>query len=67
MPFAPRSPRSRSHHGSTADQARRLAVVTMLCLILVTAYSVALGSNGWLWFGWTMLLAISAALFAFKE
>ncbi|ADI12006.1 hypothetical protein SBI_08888 [Streptomyces bingchenggensis BCW-1] len=24
-------------------------------LVLVTAYSVALGSNGWLWFGWVVL------------
>jgi hypothetical protein len=24
-------------------------------LVMVTAYSAALGSNGWLWFGWVVL------------
>ncbi|MGV2920427.1 MULTISPECIES: hypothetical protein [Streptomyces] len=24
-------------------------------LVMVTAYSVALGGNGWLWFGWVVL------------
>ncbi|MEV0122427.1 hypothetical protein AB0I16_12915 [Streptomyces sp. NPDC050703] len=24
-------------------------------LVMVTAYSVTLGSNGWLWFGWVVL------------
>ncbi|WP_369214883.1 hypothetical protein [Streptomyces flavofungini] len=28
---------------------------TVGSLIMVTAYSVALGSNGWLWFGWVVL------------
>jgi hypothetical protein len=32
-----------------------MAVLTVGGLILVTAYSVALGSSGWLWFGWVVL------------
>ncbi|MEU0842508.1 hypothetical protein ABZ370_23955 [Streptomyces sp. NPDC005962] len=28
-------------------------------LVLVTAYTVALGSNGWLWFAWVVLALLT--------
>ncbi|GAA3254183.1 hypothetical protein GCM10010493_30680 [Streptomyces lavendulae subsp. grasserius] len=30
-------------------------MTTFAALVAVSAYSVALGSNGWLWFGWVVL------------
>jgi hypothetical protein len=32
-----------------------MGVLTVGALVAVTAYTVALGSNGWLWFGWVVL------------
>jgi hypothetical protein len=40
---------------------KAMAVCTVVTLVLVTAYSVALGGNGWLWFGWSVLCAVTAA------
>ncbi|MFF4406630.1 hypothetical protein ACWD4B_21575 [Streptomyces sp. NPDC002536] len=34
---------------------KAMAGLTVGALIAVTAYSVALGSNGWLWFTWVVL------------
>ncbi|MFE9257471.1 hypothetical protein [Streptomyces sp. NPDC006879] len=39
---------------------KAMAVMTIVGLVLVSAYSVALGSNGWLWFGWVVLGALTA-------
>ncbi|MEV7615043.1 hypothetical protein [Streptomyces sp. NPDC089799] len=43
---------------------KAMAVVTFATLVVVAAYSVALGSNGWLWFGWLVLGMITAAMAA---
>ncbi len=40
---------------------RTLALCTVVALVLVTAYTVALGSSGWLWFGWAVLGLVTAA------
>ncbi|MFC7216932.1 hypothetical protein ACFQLX_01905 [Streptomyces polyrhachis] len=32
-----------------------MAVCVMVSLVAVTAYTVALGGSGWLWFGWVVL------------
>ncbi|MER0444317.1 hypothetical protein ABR738_06980 [Streptomyces sp. Edi4] len=34
---------------------RSMMVLTLAMLVVITAYTVALGSNGWLWFGWVVL------------
>ncbi|MBD0710187.1 hypothetical protein BU197_17915 [Streptomyces sp. CBMA291] len=34
---------------------KTMAVLTCAALVLTTAYTVALGSSGWLWFGWVVL------------
>ncbi len=41
--------------------ARAMALCTVVMLVLITAYTVALGSDGWLWFGWAVLGALTAA------
>ncbi|MFB6891833.1 hypothetical protein ACFCX4_21295 [Kitasatospora sp. NPDC056327] len=60
----PRHPRSRAeavnHHN------RQVAAVTAGLLVVVSVYSAVLGSNGWLWFGWTVLLLACVALFAVR-
>ncbi|MFJ8309859.1 MULTISPECIES: hypothetical protein [unclassified Streptomyces] len=34
---------------------KSMMVLTVVMLVLITAYTVALGSSGWLWFGWVVL------------
>ncbi|MEW2292399.1 hypothetical protein ABZ719_06770 [Streptomyces sp. NPDC006743] len=41
--------------GSTDGSTRAMGVLTVGTLVAVTAYTVALGGNGWLWFGWVVL------------
>jgi hypothetical protein len=47
-----------SSHGST----KAMGVLTLGGLVVVTAYTVALGSNGWLWFGWVVLGLLTLAM-----
>ncbi|MEU4210918.1 hypothetical protein AB0F13_13150 [Streptomyces sp. NPDC026206] len=45
--------------------AKTMAALTVGGLVLVTAYTVTIGSNGWLWFTWVVLgLATIGALVA---
>ncbi|MCX4752417.1 hypothetical protein [Kitasatospora purpeofusca] len=46
---------------------RQVAGVTAGLLVAVSVYSAVLGSNGWLWFGWTVLLLACVALFAVRS
>ncbi|MER7515340.1 hypothetical protein [Streptomyces sp. NPDC126499] len=32
-----------------------MSVITFAALVLITTYTVALGSSGWLWFAWIVL------------
>ncbi|RPK35488.1 hypothetical protein EES37_28740 [Streptomyces sp. ADI91-18] len=41
-----------------------MAVITFAALVAVATYSVALGSNGWLWFGWVVLGLITIGMAA---
>lgn len=34
---------------------KTMGALTVGGLVVVTAYTVALGSSGWLWFGWIVL------------
>ncbi|MGP3947984.1 hypothetical protein [Streptomyces sp. 7N604] len=43
---------------------KTMAVLTVGALVLVTAYTVALGSSGWLWFGWVVLGLITIGVMA---
>ncbi|MFC9125401.1 hypothetical protein ACFT4A_00950 [Streptomyces sp. NPDC057099] len=49
-----------STHGS--NSTKTMGVLTLGGLVVVTAYTVALGSNGWLWFGWVVLGLITLGL-----
>lgn len=35
--------------------AKTMTVTTVVALVVVTAYTVALGGSGWLWFSWVVL------------
>ncbi|MCP3820144.1 hypothetical protein NLX86_19185 [Streptomyces sp. A3M-1-3] len=41
---------------------KAMAALTLGGLVVVTAYTVALGSNGWLWFGWIVLGLLTAGM-----
>ncbi|MEU8919693.1 hypothetical protein AB0D10_02000 [Kitasatospora sp. NPDC048545] len=56
-----RHPRSGSR--AIAHHNRQVAGVTGVLLLAVSLYTVTIGPNGWLWFGWAVLLLVSAALF----
>ncbi|WP_030340013.1 hypothetical protein [Streptomyces sp. NRRL S-1022] len=51
-----------SMNGSTNGSIRTMGALTVGGLVLVTAYTVALGSNGWLWFGWVVLGLLTLTL-----
>ncbi|MFW6693012.1 hypothetical protein [Streptomyces sp. MAR4 CNX-425] len=35
--------------------AKAMVVSTVAGLVIITAYTVSVGSSGWLWFGWVVL------------
>lgn len=35
--------------------AKTMTACTVIALVVVTAYTVALGGSGWLWFAWVVL------------
>ncbi|MCH6158916.1 hypothetical protein [Streptomyces marispadix] len=39
---------------------KTLTAVTVTALIVVTAYTVTMGSSGWLWFAWVVLVMATA-------
>ncbi|MGY4979611.1 hypothetical protein ACWCYL_21065 [Streptomyces sp. 900105755] len=50
-----------SANGSNSA-TKAMGVLTVGSLVVVTAYTVALGSNGWLWFGWVVLGLLTLAM-----
>ena len=52
-----------SANGSNGS-TKAMGVLTVGGLVVVTAYTVALGSNGWLWFGWVVLGLLTLAMVA---
>ncbi|MGW7098174.1 hypothetical protein [Streptomyces sp. NPDC054838] len=47
-----------------SGSVKAMAVMTFGSLVAVAAYSVALGSNGWLWFMWVVLGLLTAGMAA---
>jgi hypothetical protein len=45
---------------------KAMALGTVACLVAVVAYTVALGSNSWLWFGWVVLGLCTAGVAAIR-
>ncbi|MER5203317.1 hypothetical protein [Streptomyces sp. NPDC002825] len=43
---------------------KTMAVLTCAALVLTTAYTVALGSSGWLWFGLVVLIVVTIGMAA---
>ncbi|WP_037968799.1 hypothetical protein [Streptomyces sp. SS] len=43
---------------------KTMAVLTCSALVLTTAYTVALGSSGWLWFGVVVLIVATIGMTA---
>ncbi|MDT0429962.1 hypothetical protein [Streptomyces salyersiae] len=46
---------------------KTMGVLTVGTLVAVTAYTVALGSNGWLWFGWVVLGMATLGMLATRD
>ncbi|MEU7642488.1 MULTISPECIES: hypothetical protein [unclassified Streptomyces] len=42
--------------------ARTMAVCTVCGLVAATAYTVALGGNGWVWFLWVVLALLTVGV-----
>ncbi|MEU2432153.1 MULTISPECIES: hypothetical protein [Streptomyces] len=51
---------------SGSSATKTMGVLTVSTLVVVTAYTVALGSNGWLWFGWIVLGLATIGMVASK-
>ena len=47
--------------------AKALTVGTVAALILVTTYTVTMGSSGWLWFGWVVLALVTVGAVSTKR
>jgi hypothetical protein len=45
---------------------KSMGVITVGGLVLVTAYTAAMGANGWLWFGWVVLVLITLGMVLFR-
>lgn len=53
--------------GSTPGSTRTMGMLTVGTLVAVSAYSVALGSNGWLWFGWVLVGLITIGMVVARD
>ncbi|WKE72948.1 hypothetical protein [Streptomyces sp. WP-1] len=51
-----------STHGSAHRSVRTMGALTAGALVAVTAYTVVLGGDGWLWFGWVVLGLLTLAM-----
>ncbi|MER6996033.1 hypothetical protein [Streptomyces sp. NPDC000410] len=50
-----------------SGSTKTMGVLTITALVVVTGYTVALGSNGWLWFGWIVLGLVTLGLMTSKS
>ncbi|MGQ4512894.1 hypothetical protein [Streptomyces sp. DW26H14] len=48
----------------SGSSTKSMGVITVVGLVVVTAYTVAIGSNGWLWFGWVVLGLLTLGMIA---
>lgn len=47
-----------------SGSTKAMGMLTVGALVAVTAYTAALGSNGWLWFGWVVLGLVTIGVIA---
>ncbi|PRH76281.1 hypothetical protein C6N75_26440 [Streptomyces solincola] len=50
-----------------SGSTKTMGALTVGVLVLTTAYTVALGSNGWLWFGWVVLGLATVGVAAIRD
>ncbi|MFC8920151.1 MULTISPECIES: hypothetical protein [unclassified Streptomyces] len=50
-----------------SGSTKTMSGLTVGALVLTTAYTVALGSNGWLWFGWVVLGLVTIGMAATRD
>lgn len=50
-----------------SGSTKTMGVLTVGALVAVTAYTAALGSNGWLWFAWVVLGMVTIGMMASKH
>ncbi|MCC9737771.1 MULTISPECIES: hypothetical protein [Streptomyces] len=50
-----------------SGSVKTLTVATVAALVVVTAYTAALGGSGWLWFGWIVLAGVTAGAVALRS
>ncbi|MEG3628106.1 hypothetical protein [Streptomyces poriticola] len=53
--------------GSMDGSTKAMGALTIGGLVTVTAYTVALGGNGWLWFGWVVLGLLTLGMVATRS
>ncbi|MDQ0989549.1 hypothetical protein [Streptomyces sp. V3I7] len=56
-----------STNGSMNGSTKAMGALTVGALVVVTAYTVALGGNGWLWFGWVVLGLITLTMVVTRD
>ncbi|MCZ7461660.1 hypothetical protein [Streptomyces sp. WMMC940] len=49
-----------------SGSTKTMGVLTVASLVVVTAYTVALGSSGWLWFAWIVLGLVTVGMLVSK-
>ncbi|MEV0776442.1 hypothetical protein ACIBLA_18970 [Streptomyces sp. NPDC050433] len=52
---------------SGSGSTKTMGIITVGALVVVTAYTAALGSSGWLWFGWVVLGLVTLAMVASRS
>jgi hypothetical protein len=50
-----------------SGSTKTMGAITVGTLVVVSAYTAALGSNGWLWFGWVVLGLITIGMAASRS
>lgn len=65
--MAPTAVRPGEERVLVPGSTKTMGVLTVGALIAVTAYTVALGSNGWLWFGWVVLGLATLGMVATRD
>ncbi|MEV3988305.1 MULTISPECIES: hypothetical protein [unclassified Streptomyces] len=50
-----------------SGSTKTMGGLTIGALVVTTAYTVALGSNGWLWFGWVVLGLVTIGMAATRD
>ncbi|AOT57723.1 hypothetical protein A4G23_00513 [Streptomyces rubrolavendulae] len=56
-----------SEEGAMSGSTKTMGMITLGALVLTTAYSVALGSSGWLWFAWIVLGLVTLGMAVAKD